>query len=105
MLAPNLGRAGDHPAVVVIGQPGLHSLLFTAKGCFAAAVQKGLSAKFAKDFDQTRHQSGPPGLMAGADTGAVVAVEILVEQQAVAPKAYCVVPGLALSSCNPAFTA
>src|SRR5271169_4740749 len=85
MVAPNLCRSGDHPAVFAIGQPGLYPFLFSAKGCFAAAVQKGLSVEFAKDFDQTRHQPGPPGLMAGADTGAVVAMKILVEQQAVAP--------------------
>ena len=32
-----------------------------------------------------RDQSGPPGLVTGPDAGAVVAVEILVEQQTVAP--------------------
>src|SRR5437763_13515237 len=31
------------------------------------------------------HEAGPAGLMAGADTGAVVAVEILVEQRQVSP--------------------
>src|SRR5687768_4110529 len=35
--------------------------------------------------DQVRHQSGPAGLVVRAETGAVVAVEIFVEQQQVAP--------------------
>src|SRR5262249_51445352 len=32
-----------------------------------------------------RGEAGPPGLVAGAEAGAVVAVEVLVEQQQVAP--------------------
>ena len=34
--------------------------------------------------DQRRHQAGPAGLVAGAQAGAVVAVEVLVEEEVVA---------------------
>ena len=36
-------------------------------------------------LDQLRDQAGPAGLVAGAEAGAVVAVEVLVEEQVVAP--------------------
>ena len=39
----------------------------------------------AKVFDQAGDDTGPPGLVAGSDAGAVVAMEILVEQQVIAP--------------------
>src|SRR5271166_1743687 len=58
---------------------------FVLKGGRPAAFQKGLGVEVPEDFDQGRHQPGPSGLMTGADTGAVIPVEILVEQQAVAP--------------------
>jgi hypothetical protein len=51
----------------------------------AAALPPGLGIEMPKDFDQRRHQPGPSGLMAGADACAVVAMEIFIEQQAVAP--------------------
>src|SRR6476659_11158262 len=35
---------------------------------------------------QVRDQGGPPGLMHGTEPGAVVAVEVLVEQQVVLPR-------------------
>src|SRR5262245_21679731 len=35
--------------------------------------------------DQRRHQTGPAGLVAGAEAGAVVAVEVLVKEDQVAP--------------------
>ena len=38
-----------------------------------------------EDLDQRRHDSGPPGLMAGPRAGTVVAVEVLVEEQVVLP--------------------
>ena len=43
-------------------------------------LEKGLGIEVAEDFDQRRHNPGPPGLMTGAYAGAVVAVKILVEQ-------------------------
>ena len=46
----------------------------------APVFEKGLGVEAAEEFDQRRHQSGPAGLMTGADPGAVVAVKILVEQ-------------------------
>src|SRR6202142_1110391 len=36
-------------------------------------------------LDELRDQTGPPGLMAGAEPGAVVAVKVLIEQDVVAP--------------------
>ena len=36
-------------------------------------------------LDQFRHQGGPAGLVAGADAGAVVAVEVFMERDEVAP--------------------
>ena len=42
-------------------------------------------ARTRRQQEQQRHGAGPAGLVAGADAGAVVAVEVLVEQQQVAP--------------------
>jgi hypothetical protein len=39
----------------------------------------------AESVDQHRDQPGPPGLMTRADAGAIVAVEIFVKEQMVAP--------------------
>src|SRR5687768_15950899 len=39
----------------------------------------------ARLLDELGHEAGPPGLVAGAEAGAVVAVEVLVEQDEVAP--------------------
>ena len=36
-------------------------------------------------LDELGHQRGPAGLVAGADAGAIVAMEILVKQDVVAP--------------------
>src|SRR5262249_31511457 len=44
-----------------------------------------LGIEMPEDRDQDCNQSGPPGLMTGADAGTVVAVKILVEQQMVPP--------------------
>ena len=38
-----------------------------------------------EEVEQRRDEAGPPGLVAGAEPGAVVAVEVLVEQDQVAP--------------------
>src|SRR5271169_7097448 len=54
------------------------------RGC-PAAFEKGVGIETSEDFDQRRHQPGPSGLMTGADTGAVVAMEIFVEQQVIPP--------------------
>ena len=49
-----------------------------------SALQYGLGVDVAKIFDQTGDDTGPAGLVAGANAGAVVAMEVLVEQQVVA---------------------
>ena len=41
----------------------------------------GLGVEVPEDLDQRRHNPGPPGLVAGTDAGAVVAVEVLVESR------------------------
>src|SRR5262245_53472399 len=48
----------------------------------ARAVEGGLLPALLEQF---RHQPRPAGLMAGADAGASVAVEVLVEEDQVAP--------------------
>ena len=57
--------------------------LFALEGRFPAAFQIALGVEMPEDFDQRRHQPSPSGLMTGADAGAVVAMEILVEQQVI----------------------
>src|SRR5271166_5543350 len=59
--------------------------LFALKGGGSPVFEKGLGVKVPKDFDQRRHKPGPPRLMTGADTGAVVAMKVFVEQQVIPP--------------------
>jgi hypothetical protein len=47
--------------------------------------EKCLDVEVSENLDQRRYHPGPTGLMTGADTGAVVAVKILVEQQIIPP--------------------
>src|ERR1700676_2385362 len=49
-------------------------------------VERGFSGAFvfAQLLDQLRDQSGPSGLVRGADPGAVVAVEVFVEEEQIA---------------------
>ena len=47
--------------------------------------EKALGIEVAEYLDQSRHHTGPTGLMTGADAGAVVAVEIFLEQQMIPP--------------------
>src|SRR6516162_3247311 len=49
------------------------------------ALQYGLGVDVSEVFEQTGNDSRPPGLMAGADAGPVVAVKVFVEQQMVTP--------------------
>src|SRR6516165_964611 len=49
------------------------------------ALQYGLGVDMSEVFDQTGNDTRPPGLVTGADAGPVVAMEVLVEQQVVAP--------------------
>jgi hypothetical protein len=59
--------------------------LCPAKGLSPATFQERAGIDSPIDFDQFRHDAGPPGLMAGADTSAVVAMKILVELQVIPP--------------------
>jgi hypothetical protein len=38
-----------------------------------------------EELDQPGHEAGPAGLMAGADPGSVVPVEVFVEEEMIAP--------------------
>src|SRR5271168_5003862 len=73
-------REGGWPA-----RRGPLTALFTMKGGSSPASEKGLGIEAPKDFDQRRHEPGPSCLMTGADASAIVAVEIFVEQQVIAP--------------------
>src|SRR5215472_1177850 len=59
--------------------------LYSLEGGGAAGLEIGVGIEMPKDFDQRRHQPGPAGLVTGADAGAVVAMEIFVEQQVIPP--------------------
>src|SRR5215470_4740005 len=59
--------------------------LYSLEGGGAAGFEVGLGIEMPEDFDQRRHQPGPAGLVTGADAGAVVAMEIFVEQQVIPP--------------------
>src|SRR5262245_18867281 len=47
--------------------------------------QEGLRIELAKNLDEEGDDASPTRLVAGADAGAVVAMEIFVEQQVIAP--------------------
>ena len=61
-------------------QTGLYRLFLSAERRLAAALQKGLGIELAKNVDETGDDPGPSRLMAGADSGAVVAMEVFIEQ-------------------------
>src|SRR5438105_15770313 len=63
----------------------LHPFLLSPKGCLSAALQEGLGIELPEDIDQTGDDPRPSRLVAGAEAGAVVAVEVFVEQQMIAP--------------------
>src|SRR5690349_20032735 len=87
------------------GSPGSHTprgRLRPARGsyessrtaaCLRAVNERGLLARLeelrgiqqAVQLDEFGHEPRPSGLMAGAEPGAVVAVEVLVEQNVVVP--------------------
>src|SRR5262245_62125362 len=60
----------------LLGFDGRHQL---------AALQKLLRGRGREQMQPTGNDAGPSGLMAGAQAGAVVAVEVLVEQDQIAP--------------------
>src|SRR5271167_424919 len=68
-----------------MAEPRLRRLYLSAEDRSPAAPQKGLGIELAKNVDQAGDDPGPTRLMAGADPGAVVAMEVFVEQQIVPP--------------------
>src|SRR5688500_17451483 len=50
-----------------------------------AVVQDVVAVQLGEDGQERRDEPGPPGLVARPEAAAVVAVEVLVEQQQVAP--------------------
>src|SRR6516165_3023870 len=71
--------------MIAMAQPRLCRLYLSAKRRLPASFQKDLGVEVPKDFDQGGHQPGPSGLMTGAETSAVVPMEVLVEQQIIPP--------------------
>jgi hypothetical protein len=63
----------------------LRSFLLSAKFRFPSAPEKALGIELPKNFDQARNHTRPSRLMTGADTGAIVAMKVLVEQQTIPP--------------------
>src|SRR4029077_19048361 len=63
----------------------LRRLSPSAKSSFPAALEKGLGIELAKNVDQAGDDPGPTRLMAGTHPGAVVTMEVLIEQQIVLP--------------------
>ena len=51
------------------------------KGSFSAKFQSLVLVQSSKKLNQFRHEPGPSGLVAGSQTCAVVAMEVLVEQR------------------------
>src|SRR5262249_55865026 len=50
-----------------------------------AGFEKAICIQVAVQLDKPRDQAGPPRLMAGAQPGTVVAVEVFVEKDAITP--------------------
>src|SRR5271157_6229244 len=63
----------------------LDPLVLPAEDGFSAAIQEGLGIQLAEDLDQAGDDTGPSRLVARTEAGAVVAMEVFVEQQMVAP--------------------
>src|SRR5262245_60850221 len=65
----------------LVPRPAATTLLLCRREHRAAAAAEGrLRVEHAEHLDQLRHAAGPSGLVARAEPGAVVAVEVLVEQ-------------------------
>src|SRR5436190_8993455 len=60
-------------------------LVSRSRNCPSSDLEVVPGVEPAEERDQRRHQTGPSRLVARAETGAIVAVEVLVEQQMVAP--------------------
>src|SRR6478609_2008426 len=72
---------GFIPVLVLVGAPSMR----VSERRFTSHLQQFAGLDVAKELDQGRRQPGPSGLVTGADAGAVVAVEVLVEEDQVAP--------------------
>ena len=59
--------------------------LTSDEGRFLASLEQLLRIEQSEELDQLRHQSCPAGLVTRAEPRAVVAVEVFVEQDQVAP--------------------
>src|SRR5512135_963866 len=55
------------------------------ESCFFAKIQGTFGIQKAEELDGLGHEPGPAGLMAGAEPGSVVAVEVFVEEDVIAP--------------------
>src|SRR5215471_7911693 len=78
-------RLTTHPVLLslwhslMIGTDNLH------RGSVKSFFQHFSGIKHRERLDRPRHQPSPAGLMAGADTGAIVTVEIFVEENQITP--------------------
>src|SRR5688572_17141374 len=80
--------AGPRPTVARLRRAGDARVLHTGRRHGAgplAELEHVVERQHAAHLDQAGDEAGPPGLMAGADAGAVVAVEVFVEQHVIAP--------------------
>jgi len=58
---------------------------FISERGLRARFQYPLGIKEAIEFDEFSHESGPPGLVTGAEPGTIVPVEVFIEEDVVAP--------------------
>src|SRR6476659_35255 len=72
---------GFIPVLVLVGAPSVR----VSERRFTSHLQQFAGLDVAEELDQGCRQPGPSGLVTGADTGAVVAVEVLVEENQIAP--------------------
>src|SRR6516225_10446188 len=63
----------------------LAPLLFPTERRFCSTVQKGFRVELTKNLDKQGDNTGPTRLVTGPDAGAIVAMEVLVEQEIVPP--------------------
>jgi hypothetical protein len=73
LLDDDLHRLAD--MVTTGGDRELHPFFLSPKGCLSAALQEGLGIELPEDIDQTGEDPRPSRLVAGAEGGAIVAME------------------------------
>jgi len=83
---------------VVRSRRRLHLACALSKGSCFAASEKPRGLYPAEEFNQIPHEASPTGPVAGAKTGTVISVEVLVEEQIILPVGigldFCVPPEL-----------